>query len=154
MSLSRPASPRAAEPNRMTRCGWKCATIPSSNSRGMIAVAMRNLSVLRGSPKWRSCRRGAGDGALDQCVEVGGNGVNRLLELGEGPPAERAEIVDARHPIGVHRVRLVLGVLAAVALDLDDEVQEVVLPVSVIHSHDEIGQVSLWGGAEQIRHLE
>ena len=46
-------------------------------------------------------------------------------ELGEGPAAEVPEVVDARHPIGVHRVGLVLGVLAAKALDLDDEVQRV-----------------------------
>ena len=34
MSLSGPASPRAVEPNRITRRGWKYATTRSSNAAG------------------------------------------------------------------------------------------------------------------------
>jgi hypothetical protein len=36
---------------------------------------------------------------------------------------------------------LLLGVFAPVALDLDDQMQQVVIAVAVIHQHDEVGQV-------------
>jgi hypothetical protein len=36
---------------------------------------------------------------------------------------------------------LLLGVLAPVALDLDDEVQQVVGALAVVDQHDEVGQV-------------
>src|SRR5690348_14538904 len=68
--------------------------------------ALRRADIVRtrrrsaGCKRRRSCRI-ACNGALDQRIEVGGYGVNRLLELGECPPAEGAEVVDARHPIGV-----------------------------------------------------
>jgi hypothetical protein len=40
MSLSGPASPRAFEPNRITRCGLKYATTGSSNARGTEGFAI------------------------------------------------------------------------------------------------------------------
>ena len=60
--------------------------------------------------------------AFDLGLEVGLDLVD-LGELGEGPAAVGAEMVHAGHPVGVHRGLLLLGVLAPVALDLDDEVQ-------------------------------
>ena len=47
-------------------------------------------------------------------------------ELGEGPAAEAAEVVDAGHPQVAHRFGLGLGVLAAIALDLEDQVERLV----------------------------
>ena len=47
-----------------------------------------------------------------------------------------------------------MSLLAAIALDLNDEVQEIVVAVAVIDAHDEVGQVFLWRGAQEIRHLE
>ena len=49
---------------------------------------------------------------------------------------------------------LALSLLAAIALDLNDEVQEIVVAVAVIDAHDEVGQVFLWRGAQEMRHLE
>ena len=45
MSLSGRATPRARDPNKITRCGLKYATTGSSSSAGTGAVAMFNLNV-------------------------------------------------------------------------------------------------------------
>ena len=86
-------------------------------------------------------------------LEVGFDLVD-LGQLGEGPAAEGAEVVDGGHPVGVHRGLLLLRVLAPVALDLDDEVQQVVVAVPVVHQHDEVGEIAADLGAVAVRHLE
>ena len=68
-------------------------------------------------------------------------------------------MVHARHPVRFHRGLLLLGVLAAVALDLHDEVEQVVLavlvlPAAVVHQHDEVRPVLPRLGTVQVRHLE
>ncbi len=68
--------------------------------------------------------------ALDELVEVGVN-VEDAAELGEGPAAEFAEVVDAGDPAGADGVGLFLGVFAAETFDLDDEVERVVVAASV-----------------------
>jgi hypothetical protein len=45
---------------------------------------------------------------------------------------------------------LLLGVLAAVALDLDHQVQQVVGTVPVVHQDDEVGQVAAQLGAAAV----
>ena len=64
---------------------------------------------------------------------------NTSVNSAKGPAAEFAEVVHARHPVGLHGVGLLLGVLAAIALDLDDEVERVVM--AVVDLDDEVGQV-------------
>ena len=49
---------------------------------------------------------------------------------------------------------LLLGVLAPVALDLDDEVQQVIVAVAVIHQNDEVRKVPARLRAEAIRHFK
>ena len=105
-------------------------------------------------------RRLRGDGldhlvelAFDLGLEVGLDLVD-LGELGERPAAVAAEMVHAGHPVGVHRGLLLLRVLAPVALDLDDQVQQVVGAVAVVDQHDEVGQVLARLGAVAVRHLE
>ena len=91
--------------------------------------------------------------AFDLGFEVGLDLVD-LGELGEGPAAVGAEVVHAGHPVGFHGGLLLLGILAAVALDLDDQVQQVVVAVAVIHQHDEVGQVLARLRAVAVRHFE
>ena len=47
-----------------------------------------------------------------------------------------------------------LGVLAAVALDLDHEVEQVVVAVAVVDEHDEVGEVGARGGAVPVGDIE
>ena len=46
------------------------------------------------------------------------------------------------------------GVLTPVAFDFDDQVQQVVLTVTVIHQHDEIGEVFAGLGTIAVRHFQ
>ena len=66
-------------------------------------------------------------------------------ELGEGPAAVLAEVVNAGDPVGLHGGLLLLGVLCTVALDLDDQVEEVVVAASVVDQEDEVWQVGFCG---------
>jgi adenine-specific DNA-methyltransferase len=66
------------------------------------------------------------DVRFDRGREIGLDPVDRC-DLGEGPPAIRAEPVDAGHPVRFHRGLFFLRILAAVALDLDDKVDKIVL---------------------------
>ena len=86
------------------------------------------------------CRLLHGDGldhlvelAFDLRLEVGFDLID-LGELGERPAAVRARVVHAGHPVGFHRGFLLLGVFAAVAFDLDDQMEEVVVAVAVVHA--------------------
>ena len=91
--------------------------------------------------------------AFDLGLEIGLDLID-LGELGERPAAIRAEMVHARHPVGVHRGFLLLRVLAAVALDLDHEMQQVVVAVPVVHQHDEVGQILPRLRAVAVRHFQ
>lgn len=62
-------------------------------------------------------------------------------ELGKGPATVLLEVVHAGHPVGVHGGFFLLGVFAAIALDLDNELKQVILAAAVAHQHDEIGNV-------------
>src|SRR5688572_14452923 len=53
-----------------------------------------------------------------------------VLQLRERPASEGSEMVDPRHPIGLRRELLLLRILAAIALDLNDEVEQVLLPMA------------------------
>ena len=75
-------------------------------------------------------------------------------ELDKGPAAVGSQVVDARHPVGVHGQLLVFGVFASVTLDFDDKVQQVVGPIAVVNSHDEVGAVLARLRAIAIRHLK
>src|SRR5690606_17339608 len=68
-----------------------------------------------------------------------------VTEFGKGPTTMGAEVIHAGNPVGVHGGLLFLGVLAPVALDLDDQVQRVVLAVAVVHLHDEVRNVNTVG---------
>lgn len=64
-------------------------------------------------------------------------------ELGEGPAAVGAEAVDAGDPIGFDGRFLGFGVFAAVAFDLDDEVERVFVAGNVAYrgeADDEVGR--------------
>ena len=63
-------------------------------------------------------------------------------------------LIHAGHPVGVHRGLLLLRVLAPVALDLDDQVQQVVVAVAVVHQHDEVGQILARLRAVAVGHFE
>ena len=58
----------------------------------------------------------------DPLFELRLHGVD-IREFGKGPAPVTTAVVYARDPIGVHGLLLDLGILAAVALDLDDQVQ-------------------------------
>ena len=73
-------------------------------------------------------------------------------EFREGPAAKLPEIVDAGDPIGAHRIRLVLGVLAPKALDLDDQVQRV--GPAVVDLDDEVREIAARRRAHEVRDFE
>src|SRR5439155_11816815 len=77
---------------------------------------------------------------FDLGLEVSLDLVN-LSELSEGPAAVSFEIVHTGDPIDVHSRLLFLRVFAAVALDLDDQVQQIIVAMAVINQHDEVRQV-------------
>jgi hypothetical protein len=95
--------------------------------------------------------RSTSDEAFDQRIEPRWDRVD-VGGLGKGPTTVSADIVDPGHPIGVHRGRLLLGVLAAIALDLDDQIQRIVM--SVVDPDDEVWQVSFGRRTVEIGHLE
>ncbi len=91
---------------------------------------------------------GCGGDSVDHLVEFGfdlglevGLDLIDLGEFGEGPAAILAMVVHARHPVGLHRGFLLLGVFAPIAFDLDNQVQQVIFAVPVVHQHDEVGEV-------------
>ena len=49
-------------------------------------------------------------------------------------------MIHTWRPVGLHGRFLLLRVLAPVAFDLDDEVQEILVALSVIHQHDKVGR--------------
>ena len=105
----------------------------------------------------RRLRRGGLDHLVEFAFDLGleiSLDLIDLGELGERPAAVGAEMVHAGHPVGVHRGFLLLRILAAVALDLDDEMQQVIGAVAVIHQHDEVGQILPHLGAVAIRHFQ
>ena len=63
-------------------------------------------------------------------------------------------MIHTGHPVLVHRRLLLLGVLAAVALDLDDEVERVLPAPAVVDEDDEVRQVAAALGAVAVRDLE
>src|SRR5580700_1738255 len=98
---------------------------------------------------------------LDHLIELGldlGFEVSLDLigvgELGEGPPAVLAVVVNSGRPVGIHCCLFLLGVFATVTFDLHDEVQKVVVPVSVVHQDDEVGKVPSRFGAVTVRHFQ
>ena len=50
-------------------------------------------------------------------------------EFGKGPATVHAQVIHARHSVRVHRGLFLFGILAPVALDLDNQVQHVVLAI-------------------------
>ena len=75
-------------------------------------------------------------------------------ELGKGPAAVAAVIVHAGHPIDVHSGFLLFGVLPSIALDFDDEMQEIVLSMAIVDEDDKIRKVRLRPGGVTVRDLE
>ncbi len=54
-----------------------------------------------------------------------------------------AIVIDARNPAGFHDVLLQLGVLAPVALNFDDQVQEILRTVTVVDQYNEVRQIAV-----------
>ena len=72
--------------------------------------------------------------------EVGLHLVN-FGEFGERPSAIAFEVVHTGYLVNLHGVLLLLGILAPVAFDFDDQVQQIVIAMAVINVHDEVRQV-------------
>lgn len=85
------------------------------------------------------------------CLEVGFDLVD-LGELGEGPAAIASVVVHAGYPVLGYRRRLLPGVLAAVAFDLDHQVRRSFPPV--VHLCDEVGCAPARLEAVEIRDLQ
>jgi hypothetical protein len=64
------------------------------------------------------------------------------------------EVIDSRDPVDIHGGALFFGVFAAVAFDLDDELEQVVGAVAVVHEENEIRQIGAGLGTVAIWHLE
>ena len=73
---------------------------------------------------------------LEVCLHL----VN-IGKFGKGPAAVLAVVIHAGYPVRLHGGFLFFGILAAVAFDLDNQVQRVVLAMAVIQQHDKIGNV-------------
>src|SRR5262249_11708424 len=77
-----------------------------------------------------------------------------VAKLRECPAPERAEIIDARHPLRRHGLGLQLRVEPPVALGLDDDVKRIVGPVAIVHLHDEVRHILLRIATVAIWHRE
>src|SRR5208282_4679709 len=112
------------------------ATFPSKAGEGMRPAASFatgvNLNGTARPPTLTPPHKGGGNAparlflprVFDEPIELRLNLIHSPA-FRAGPAPELAEIVDARDPVGAHRVGLVLRVLPAKALDLDDEVQRI-----------------------------
>jgi hypothetical protein len=89
------------------------------------------------------------EGGVDVVGEVGVHGEG-LGDFEEGPAAVGLEVVDAGDPVGVHGEGFLLRVLAAEALDLDDEVERIFLSVAVVDFQDEVREVAVGGGSLEV----
>src|SRR5258708_16053197 len=90
---------------------------------------------------WEGCGNNFGnhrvEERLDALLELFFNGVDRG-EFRERPAPMPPGAIDAWQPERLDGVALVFGILAAVALDLDDQVQQVVFTMSIIDAHNEV----------------
>ena len=77
-----------------------------------------------------------------------------LSKFCKGPATVRAQVIYAWHPVRVHRGLLLLGILAPVAFNFDNQVQQVVLAMAIIHQHDKIGQIPARLRAVAIWHFQ
>jgi hypothetical protein len=98
---------------------------------------------------------------IDQLVEFGFDpgfkirlNLINFAKLGEGPAPVIAQVIHARHPIGFHGRFFLLGILAPVALNLDDQIQQIVLSPAIVNLHNEIKQVFAGFGAVTVRDSE
>jgi len=64
-----------------------------------------------------------------------------LGELGKGPPTVHAEIIRARYPVCIHRGFFFFCIFPAVSFDLDNQMQGVLLAMSIVDKHDEVRKV-------------
>src|SRR5688572_29105669 len=63
-------------------------------------------------------------------------------------------MIDAGYPIGLNGFGFSHGILAAIAFDLNDEMEEVIGPTTVIDQDDEIRDVAPQFAAEVIRNFQ
>ena len=64
-----------------------------------------------------------------------------ICELGKSPAAVATVIVHTGHPVGVHSRLLLFGVFSAIALDLDDKMQQVIFATAIINQNDKVRDV-------------
>ena len=86
------------------------------------------------------------DHDLELCLHFGGEvGFDfiDIAEFGEGPAAVGGEVVHAGNPVGLHGGGLFLGVLAAVAFDFYNKVEQVFCAMAIIHADDEVRAVAV-----------
>ena len=75
-------------------------------------------------------------------------------EFAESPATVDLEVIHAGDPVDLHRGLLVLGLFAAVTLDLDDQVQQVVGATAIVDADDKVGEVLPAHAGMEVRHLE
>ena len=63
-------------------------------------------------------------------------------------------MIHTGHPVGLHGGLLFFGVLAAIAFDFHNQVQQVVFAVAVLHQHDEVRDVAPHLRAVAVGHFE
>src|ERR1700730_8516620 len=109
MSLSGPASPRAADPNRITRSGWKYLTTASSNSGGTepAVIVLSRRGSRRADGSGSCCLAGCQPQARQKQLLVFGLAVRRkarhdLTGNGAQPGNDGSRFVELTH-MGVAR---------------------------------------------------
>lgn len=63
-------------------------------------------------------------------------------------------VVDSGDPVGVHRRFLLFRILASIALDLHNQVRQVLFPLPVLDQPDEIGKIRTRFRTVAVRHFE
>ncbi len=91
--------------------------------------------------------------AIDHTGKIALQGPH-IREFREGPTAVAPQGVHPRDPVGLHGRGLLLRIFTPVALDLDDEIQRIVRPVTVVDPQDEVGPVLPDFALENIWDLE
>src|ERR1700737_4864029 len=139
-----------------------CAPYGFANRNQLVSPTEMAVNVVRGPVAHRLFRgRFAPSFRLDHFVKFAfdlglkvGFYLGHLPELGKCPTPMRAEMIHPGHPIGVHSGLLFLAIFTAVTLDLDDEVKEVIVAVPIIHTHDEVREVSPGFRAVAVRYFQ
>ena len=77
-----------------------------------------------------------------------------ICELGKSPATIAPVIIHTGNPVGIHSRFLLFRVLSAIALDLNNEMQEIVVATAIINQNNKVRDVRPRFRAVAVGHLQ